>query len=46
MFDPSSPKNGTDLIGTFFIAGLYSVILYIIVSVIINVIGFVIRILH
>lgn len=39
MFDPSSPKNGTDLLGTFVIAGLYSVIIYIIVSGIIWVIG-------
>lgn len=38
MFDPSSPKNGTDLLGTFVIAGLYSVIIYIIVSGIIWVI--------
>lgn len=39
MFDPSSPKNGTDLLGTFVIAGLYSVIIYIIISGIIWVIG-------
>lgn len=39
MFDPSSPKNGVDLLGTFVIAGLYSVIIYIIISGIIWVIG-------
>lgn len=46
MFNPSSPKNGADLIGTFVIAGLYSVILYIIVYVLINGIAFIMRIIH
>lgn len=46
MFDPSSPKNSTDLAGTFIIAGLYSVILYIIGYVIINGIMFIMKIIH
>lgn len=44
--NPSNPQNGLDVIGTFVMAGLYSVILYIIINVIVQGVILLIRILH